>query len=101
MNNWLLLAMIDPPTIIAIVIFVGVTAATFAVIGRINGGDKPRAEARLDMMRKRRGEATEEKEKNKKVQEDDGSGRRMILLAVFGLLVGVFLIDFVNNFSWA
>ncbi len=42
-----------------------------------------------------------QKEKNKKVQEDDGSGRRMILLAVFGLLVGVFLIDFVNNFSWA
>lgn len=66
MNNLLLLAMIDPPTIIAIVIFVGVTAATFAVIGRISGEDKPRAEARLDMMRKRRGGATEEKEKNKK-----------------------------------
>jgi tight adherence protein C len=66
MNNLLLLAMIDSPTIIAIVIFVGVTAATFAVIGRISGEDKPRAEARLDMMRKRRGGATEEKEKNKK-----------------------------------
>jgi tight adherence protein C len=66
MNNLLLLAMIDPPTIIAIVIFVGVTAATFAVIGRISGEDKPRAEARLDMMRQRRGGATEEKEKNKK-----------------------------------
>jgi tight adherence protein C len=66
MNNLLLLAMIEPTTIIAIVIFVGVTAASFAVIGRISGEDKPRAEARLDMMRKRRGGATEEKEKNKK-----------------------------------
>jgi tight adherence protein C len=61
------LAMIEPVTAIAIAIFIGVTAATFAVMGRVSGGDKPRAEARLDMMKNRRAKgAAEEQERNKK-----------------------------------
>ena len=47
--------MLDPVTITAIAIFISVTAVAWVVIGRISGDDKPRAEARLDMMRNRRG----------------------------------------------
>lgn len=50
----ILLAALDSVTLIAIAIFVGVTATTFAVIGRLSGDDKPRAEARLDLMKNRR-----------------------------------------------
>ena len=44
----------DPVTITAIAIFISVTAVAWVVIGRISGNDKPRAEARLDMMRNQR-----------------------------------------------
>ena len=67
MTTMLMLAMIEPITIVAIAIFVGVTACTFAVIGRVSGGAKPRAEARLDMMRNRRpAGAAPNQERNKK-----------------------------------
>lgn len=46
--------MLDPVTITAIAIFISVTAVAWVVIGRISGNDKPRAEARLDMMRNQR-----------------------------------------------
>ncbi len=66
MTTMLMIAAIQPGTVIAIVIFIGVTAATFAVMGRVSGNDKPRAEARLDMMRSRRKAVTTEKELNRK-----------------------------------
>lgn len=66
MTHLLMLAMIEPATMVAIIIFIGVTAATFAVIGRVSGDDKPRAEARLDMMRNRRSGKSEPAERNKK-----------------------------------
>ena len=50
----MIFAMLDPVTITAIAIFISVTAIAWVVIGRISGDDKPRAEARLDMMRNRR-----------------------------------------------
>jgi len=67
MTTLLVLAMIESTTIVAILIFIGVTACTFAVIGRITGDDKPRAEARLDMMQQRRGAgAAPDEERTKK-----------------------------------
>ena len=51
----MIFAMLDPVTITSIAIFISVTAIAWVVIGRISGDDKPRAEARLDMMRNRRG----------------------------------------------
>jgi len=54
MTTMLMLAMIEPTTVVAILIFMGVTACTFAVIGRVTGDDVPRAEARLEMMKNRR-----------------------------------------------
>jgi tight adherence protein C len=51
----MIFAMLDPVTITSIAIFISVTAVAWVVIGRISGDDKPRAEARLDMMRNRRG----------------------------------------------
>ena len=50
----MIFAMLDPVTITSIAIFISVTAVAWVVIGRISGEDKPRAEARLDMMRNRR-----------------------------------------------
>ena len=50
----MIFAMLDPVTITAIAIFISVTAVAWVVIGRISGNDKPRAEARLDMMRNQR-----------------------------------------------
>lgn len=66
MTTMLMLAMIESTSLLAGIIFIGVTAATFAVIGRIGGADKPRAEARLDMMRNRRGSGARAPERNKK-----------------------------------
>ena len=45
---------IDPVVITSIAIFFAVTAVAWVMIGRVSGDDKPRAEARLDMMRSRR-----------------------------------------------
>ncbi|MCO8124759.1 type II secretion system F family protein [Stieleria sp. TO1_6] len=51
----LLLALtINPIIITSSAIFLFVTAGTWFVLTRVSGDDKPRAEARLDMMRKRR-----------------------------------------------
>ena len=56
MNIPSLLALtLDPVTLTAIASFFGVTAVAWVVIGRVSGDDKPRAEARLDAMRSRRG----------------------------------------------
>ncbi|MGB7343774.1 MAG: type II secretion system F family protein [Pirellulaceae bacterium] len=48
-------AILDPVIITSVAIFFAVTAVAWVTIGRVSGGDKPRAEARLDMMRSRRG----------------------------------------------
>lgn len=53
MSTMTLLAMLNPITVASVAIFIAVTAVTWVVIGRISGEDKPRAEARLDMLRKR------------------------------------------------
>jgi tight adherence protein C len=65
MNTTLILALIEIPNLVAAVIFIGVTAVTFAVIGLLSGDDKPRAEARLEKMRHRR-QGIEPKELNRK-----------------------------------
>lgn len=54
----LVFAAIGSLTITSIVIFCAVSAVAWFVIGQVSGGDKPRAEARLDMMRSRRGKAS-------------------------------------------
>jgi tight adherence protein C len=51
----MIITMPDPVTATSIAIFISVTAVAWVIIGRISGQDKPRAEARLDMMRNRRG----------------------------------------------
>ncbi|MDA7893529.1 type II secretion system F family protein [Rhodopirellula sp.] len=62
----MIFAMLDPVTITAIAIFISVTAVAWVVIGRISGNDKPRAEARLDMMRNQRnGPQLDEKTEDK------------------------------------
>jgi tight adherence protein C len=48
-------AIASPVVITSVAIFFAVTAVAWVAIGRVSGGDKPRAEARLDMMRSRRG----------------------------------------------
>jgi tight adherence protein C len=53
MTTMLILAVLSPATITSVAIFFGVTAIAWVVIGRVGGGDKPRAEARLEMMQKR------------------------------------------------
>ncbi|MEE2937301.1 MAG: type II secretion system F family protein [Planctomycetota bacterium] len=52
MTTMTILAMIDPVTFASIAIFIGVTAVAWLIIGRVSGEDRPRAEARLDMIRK-------------------------------------------------
>ena len=52
---------LDPITITSVAIFVAVTAIAWVTIGRVSGEDKPRAEARLDMLK--RGRTTPEDEK--------------------------------------
>ena len=44
---------LSPVTVVSIAIFIAVTAVAWVVIGRVSGDDKPRAEARLDRLRKR------------------------------------------------
>ncbi|TWU45000.1 Bacterial type II secretion system protein F domain protein [Novipirellula aureliae] len=50
----------SPVMITSIAIFFGVTALTWFLLGRVSGDDKPRAEARLDAMRSRRGGGDDE-----------------------------------------
>jgi tight adherence protein C len=50
----LILAILSPVTIASVAIFIAVTAVAWVVIGRVSGEDKPRAEARLDMLKNRR-----------------------------------------------
>ena len=52
-----IIAMLDPVTITSIAIFISVTAVAWVVIGRVSGEDRPRAEARLDLMRKKGSES--------------------------------------------
>ncbi len=52
--NLLLALSINPIYITAGAIFLFVTVGMWFVLNRVSGDDKPRAEARLDMMRKRR-----------------------------------------------
>ncbi|MGI9470044.1 MAG: type II secretion system F family protein, partial [Rubripirellula sp.] len=54
MSTMLILAVLSPVTIASVAVFVAVTAVAWVVIGRVSGDDKPRAEARLDMMKNRR-----------------------------------------------
>lgn len=54
MSTITILAAFNPLTIIVVAVFVAVSATAWVVIGRVSGDDKPRAEARLDKMRKKR-----------------------------------------------
>ena len=65
MSTMTILAMLSPVTIASVAIFISVTAVAWVVIGRVSGEDKPRAEARLDMLKKRR----------KDPLEGDGTGK--------------------------
>ena len=53
MTTMLILAALSPVTMTSIAIFIAVTAIAWVVIGRVSGDDKPRAEARLDMLKTR------------------------------------------------
>lgn len=53
MTTLLIFAALSPATITSVAIFFGVTAIAWVVIGRVSGDDKPRAEARLDMLQRR------------------------------------------------
>ena len=53
MTTMLILAALSPVTMASVAIFIAVTAVAWVVIGRVSGDDKPRAEARLDMMKNR------------------------------------------------
>ena len=60
MTTMTMLAALDPVTLVSVAIFVAVTAVAWVVIGRVSGDDKPRAEARLDMLKQRRSRRTNE-----------------------------------------
>ncbi len=53
MTTMLILAALSPVTMTSVAIFIAVTAIAWVVIGRVSGDDKPRAEARLDMLKNR------------------------------------------------
>lgn len=69
MTTMLIFAVLSPVAVTSVAIFVAVTAVAWVVIGRVSGDDKPRAEARLDMMKSRRGqnadESTDDKQRKK------------------------------------
>lgn len=56
---------IDPVIVTSIAIFFGVTAVAWVTIGRVSGGDKPRAEARLERMRSTRPVAGDSRQRTK------------------------------------
>ena len=64
----MLLALANPATLAMVAVFVAVTFMAFVVVGKVTGDDKPRAEARLDEMRrgKKRGEDEGEDKQKKK-----------------------------------
>jgi tight adherence protein C len=69
MTTMLTLAVLSPVTLATVTIFIAVTAIAWTVIGRVTGEDKPRAEARLDMLKKRstsRGDDPAEDKQKKK-----------------------------------
>lgn len=51
---------LSPVTVVSAAIFIAVTAIAWVVIGRVSGDDKPRAEARLEMLKQRQGALPEE-----------------------------------------
>jgi len=53
MTTTLILAVLSPVAVTSVAIFIAVTAVAWVVIGRVSGDDKPRAEARLDMLKRR------------------------------------------------
>jgi tight adherence protein C len=55
MMTILMLAELSPVTMTSVAIFIAVTAVAWVVIGRVSGEDKPRAEARLDVLKRRPG----------------------------------------------
>jgi tight adherence protein C len=71
MTTMLNLAALSPVAVTSFAIFVGVSAIAWVVIGRVTGDDKPRAEARLDMMKRRSDgrNLSEDDEKQKKKNE--------------------------------
>ncbi|TWU04568.1 type II secretion system F family protein [Stieleria varia] len=62
---------IDPIIMITVPIFLMVTGGMWFVFVRVSGDDKPRAEARLEMMRKRRGPQMELSEREKQLNKSD------------------------------
>ena len=57
---------LDPITVTSVAIFFAVTAIAWVAIGRVSGEDKPRAEARLDRLKKGRSAgAVDEKQQTK------------------------------------
>ena len=65
MSTMTILAVISPITLVSVAIFIAVTAVAWVVIGRVSGEDQPRAEARLDMLKKRRQSPMEGEENDK------------------------------------
>ena len=71
MTTMLILAALSPVTVTSVAIFVAVTAIAWVVIGRVSGDDKPRAEARLDMMKNRRAGGGEESASDKQRKKNE------------------------------
>lgn len=62
---------IDPIILITVPIFLMVTAGMWFVLARVSGDDKPRAEARLEMLRKRRTSKVELSEQERQQNKSD------------------------------
>ena len=71
MSTLTILAMLSPLTLVSVAIFVAVTAVAWVVIGKVSGEDKPRAEARLDKLRKRRHTPLEEEGADKQKKKNE------------------------------
>ncbi|MFG0260857.1 MAG: type II secretion system F family protein, partial [Novipirellula sp. JB048] len=72
MNTLTILAFaLDPVTMTSVAIFLAVTAVAWVVLGRVSGDNQPRAEARLDAMRSRRGGKVELSDADKKRDKSD------------------------------
>ena len=70
MSTTLIFASFGSTTMLALGgIFVAVSAVAWFCIGRVTGGDKPNAEARLDMMKRRRGAPSAEEDLQAKKSE--------------------------------
>ena len=71
MSTMLILAVLNPVTIASVAVFIAVTAVAWVVIGRVSGDDKPRAEARLDMMKNHRTAPGIDEEENKQKKKNE------------------------------